>query len=66
MAVTSYPSVRTKLGDADVRDNPRVIKSGTITTSQGAGTALEFALELVSQLCGAAKAEELRVALIAR
>jgi len=66
VAVTSFPGVRSKLGDADVRDAPRVIKSGTITTSQGAGTAIEFALELVSQLCGAPKAEELRVALIAR
>jgi 4-methyl-5(b-hydroxyethyl)-thiazole monophosphate biosynthesis len=66
VAVTSFPGVRGKLGDADVRAEPRVIKSGTITTSQGAGTAIEFALELVAQFCGAAQAEELRVALIAR
>ena len=64
--VTSYPSVRKQLGDADVRDEPRVLRSGQITTSQGAGTAIEFALDLVAQLCGAPKAEELRKALIAR
>jgi 4-methyl-5(b-hydroxyethyl)-thiazole monophosphate biosynthesis len=66
VAVTAFPGARSKLGDADVRAEPRVIKSGTITTSQGPGTAIEFALELVTQLCGAAKAEELHAALIAR
>jgi 4-methyl-5(b-hydroxyethyl)-thiazole monophosphate biosynthesis len=64
--VTSYPSVRDKLGDAVVRDSPRVIKSGQIVTSQGAGTAIEFALELVAELVGRAKADELGRALIAR
>jgi 4-methyl-5(b-hydroxyethyl)-thiazole monophosphate biosynthesis len=63
--VTSYPSVRGKLGDADVRDEPSVIRSGLVTTSQGAGTAIDFALDLVAQLCGSPQADELRASIIA-
>ncbi len=66
VAVTSHPSVRARLGDADVRSEPRVIRSGTIVTSQGPGTAIEFALELVRELCGAAKASELAAAMLVR
>ena len=62
--VTSHPSVRAKLGDAVVVDAPRVVTSGTITTSQGAGTAVEFALALVEQLVDVAKANELRTAML--
>lgn len=64
--LTSHPSVRAKLEGSIVLDAPRVVKSGTITTSQGAGTAMEFALTLVAELCGAAKADELARAMIAR
>ncbi len=64
--VTSHPSVRAKLGDADVRAEPRVIRSGTIVTSQGPGTAIEFALELVRELSGAGKAAELAGAMLVR
>jgi len=64
--VTSHPSVRAKLGDADVRAAPRVIRSGKITTSQGPGTAIEFALALVAELVGAERAEELARAMLAR
>ena len=66
VAVTSYPSVRGNLGDAIVRDSPRVITSGRITTSQGPGTALEFALELVAALRSPSVAAELATAMIAR
>jgi len=47
---TSHPSCLGKLGPAEVQPNTRVVRSGTILTSQGPGTALEFALELVSEL----------------
>jgi 4-methyl-5(b-hydroxyethyl)-thiazole monophosphate biosynthesis len=62
--VTSHPSVRERLGDADVRDAPRVVKSGPVVTSQGAGTAIEFALGLVEELVSAEKASELSAAMV--
>jgi 4-methyl-5(b-hydroxyethyl)-thiazole monophosphate biosynthesis len=64
VAVTSHPSVRGKLGDAQVLDEPRVVRSGKIVTSQGAGTAMEFALDLVAQLAGPARADELARAMV--
>ena len=64
--VTSHPSVRTRLGDADVRGEPRVVRSGTIVTSQGPGTALEFALALAAELAGESKAAELAKAMLVR
>jgi 4-methyl-5(b-hydroxyethyl)-thiazole monophosphate biosynthesis len=64
--VTSHPSVREKLGDADVRADPRVVRSGRVVTSQGPGTAIEFALELVRELRGAEKADELAAAMLVR
>ena len=64
--VTSHPSVRSDLGSAVVRDAPRVIRSGAIVTSQGPGTAIEFALELVRELCGAERAAQLAQAMLVR
>lgn len=40
------------------RVDSRVVVDGTLLTSRGPGTALEFALALVAQLYGAGKAEE--------
>jgi 4-methyl-5(b-hydroxyethyl)-thiazole monophosphate biosynthesis len=62
--VTSHPAVRGNLGNAEVCDSPRVIQSGNVMTSQGAGTAMEFALALVEELCGADKASELATAMV--
>jgi protein deglycase len=64
--VTSHPSVRDRLGDADVRSEPRVVCSGSIVTSQGPGTSLEFALALVAELCGADVAADLAKAMVTR
>ena len=64
--VTSHPSVRGMLAGADVRNEPAVVRSGTVLTSQGAGTSMEFALALVADLCGAEKAAELGRAMIVR
>src|SRR5262245_60816726 len=63
-SATSYPSVRGDLGGASVVDQPRVVRSGPIVTSQGVGTALEFALELVADLKGKPKARELESAML--
>ena len=62
--VTSHPSVRAQLTGADVRDRPRVLHSGPVTTSQGAGTAMEFALALVAELRGSERAEALAAAMV--
>lgn len=66
VAVTSHPSVRKELAGALVQDGPRVVHAGAVITSQGAGTAMEFALDLVRVLCGAPKADELGQAMIVR
>ena len=66
VTVTAHPSVRAELTEARVVDTPAVVRSGTVTTSQGAGTAFEFALALVTELCGAAKADELARAMVFR
>jgi len=66
VAVTSHPSVREKLPGAIVRAEPRVLRSGPVMTSQGAGTSMEFALALVAELCGEARAAELAVSMVVR
>lgn len=59
LEVTSHPSVRDRLGRATVKGAPRVIRSGNVITSQGPGTAMEFALALVAVL----KGDEVQIAL---
>jgi 4-methyl-5(b-hydroxyethyl)-thiazole monophosphate biosynthesis len=61
---TSHPSVRAELTEATVLAEPCVVRSGPLVTSQGVGTALEFALALVEELRGSAKAGELRRAML--
>jgi 4-methyl-5(b-hydroxyethyl)-thiazole monophosphate biosynthesis len=63
VSVTSHPSVRAKLGGARVVDAPRVVKSGSIWTSQGPGTAIEFGLAIVAELVGEERAAELASAM---
>ncbi|HEX9592315.1 MAG TPA: DJ-1 family glyoxalase III [bacterium] len=48
--VTSYPSVRPKLTSAAAVVEDRVVTDGQIITSQGVGTAIEFALALLEML----------------
>jgi 4-methyl-5(b-hydroxyethyl)-thiazole monophosphate biosynthesis len=66
VAVTAHPSVQEKLQGAIVKRDPRVLRSGAVITSQGAGTAMEFALSLIAEMCGADKAAELARAMVAR
>ena len=56
-SVTSHPSVRAALRAEKVLDE-RVVVDGNLITSQGPGTAIEFALKLVELLFDKEKAEE--------
>jgi protein deglycase len=64
VAITSHPSVRGELTSGVLLERPRVVDSGPILTSQGPGTALEFALALVSRWRGPERAGELRQAML--
>lgn len=61
-AYTSHFSVRNELTEA--REDRVVADSGVIT-SRGAGTALDFGLELVRELCGPEKAAEIAASIMA-
>jgi 4-methyl-5(b-hydroxyethyl)-thiazole monophosphate biosynthesis len=63
--VTSHPSVREALKNSLVLDD-RVVVDGLLITSQGPGTALEFAFALVTALFGAGKAAEVNKSVLAR
>jgi len=53
--LTSFPSTAAAFaGEKYLQE--RVVKDGRLLTSRGPGTAIEFALALVGELCGAAKA----------
>ncbi len=53
-----YPGFEERLAGAQVTFD-RVAQDGTVTTSRGMGTAIPFALSLVSQLVSEEKAKEL-------
>jgi 4-methyl-5(b-hydroxyethyl)-thiazole monophosphate biosynthesis len=63
-SVTAHPSVRRRLSGAEVLAEPRVVKDGPVWTSQGPGTALEFALAIVEELRGADTARRLGEAML--
>jgi len=66
--VTSYPSFEGDMQQLQPSSNYRqqaVVEDNNIITSRGAGTAVEFALTLVSNLCGQQQAEEIRTSIVA-
>ena len=63
--ITCHPSVTQELAAHDPCDEGPVVRSPGLMTSQGPGTALEFALALVEELQGPDRAAELRVAMVA-
>ncbi|MBI3752601.1 MAG: DJ-1/PfpI family protein [Deltaproteobacteria bacterium] len=63
--VTSHPTVRTKLEKEKLSDD-RVVADGNIVTSQGPGTAIEFAFKLVEILMGKDKVAEVNRGVLAR
>ena len=61
---TCYPGLEELLTGAQfVTDS--VVTDGNITTSRGLGTAVDFSCELISLLCGAEKAREIRASVVA-
>ena len=64
-AATAYPGTLESLqlrGTAITSD--RVTVDGNISTSRGPGTAMDFALELIEQLAGKAKRDEVEAGLV--
>ena len=64
-ALTSHPAVKQDLARLNYRED-RVVVHGSMVTSRGPGTAMEFALELVRLLEGEQKADELATFMLAR
>ena len=63
--VTGHPSVWDRLDAGEVVDE-RVVVDSNIITSQGPGTAMEFAFAIVKILFGEAKVEEINKGVLAR
>ncbi|MFP6848546.1 MAG: DJ-1 family glyoxalase III [Pseudomonas sp.] len=61
--MTCYPAFSDRLSGCVFVDQPVVI-DGNCITSQGPGTALEFALSLVEQLCGASTRKQVAEAML--
>jgi 4-methyl-5(b-hydroxyethyl)-thiazole monophosphate biosynthesis len=61
---TCYPSFESRFSSTTTAVEDRVAVDGNVVTSRGPGTALEFALALVEQLVGKAKADELQKAML--
>lgn len=60
---TGHPSLSDKVPSYT---DQRVVTHGRLVTSQAPGTSMEFALELVRQLCGEPKAREVAAPMLAR
>ena len=63
--ITSHPSVRTEFKTEKLTED-RVVTDGNIITSQGPGTAMEFAFRLVEALFGPEKVTEVNKGVLAR
>ncbi len=63
LKATCYPSFRNKLDPPHASDE-RVVVDGNCVTSQGPGTAIEFALKLVELLFGRREAHEVADAML--
>lgn len=61
-----YPGFEEGLGPKVSFSEERVVRDGQVITSRGPGTALEFSLELVSQLVSPEKAAQLAQKMIAK
>lgn len=63
-SITSHPSVRPELSAAGAQvTDRRVVRDGVLLTSQGPGTAMEFALAVAAELVGDETAAEVSAAM---
>lgn len=64
-SITSYPSFKGQLeGDYKYVSDRKVVQDGNLITSQGPGTAFDFALKIAHVLAGEAKANEVAKGLL--
>lgn len=61
--ITSHPSVKNLLSNYNYSENNTEVYKNIIT-SRGAGTAFDFALEIISKLIGSEKAEEIKKSIV--
>lgn len=65
-AATCFPGYEKRLTDGGAVFRPeRVVSDGRIVTSRGAGTAMEFSLELIERLCGAETSQKIALQVLA-
>lgn len=64
--MTIFPGLEAKIADHGRVSAERVVEDGRLITSQGPGTAFEFALALVAKLQGEAKASQVAEPLLLR
>ncbi|MGB1402407.1 MAG: DJ-1 family glyoxalase III [Porticoccaceae bacterium] len=62
--VTGHPMFQQNMDAKELNSESRVVVDGNCITSQGPGTSLDFALELVEQLCGVVKREEVSAPMV--
>ena len=60
---TSYPARKDDIDCEEYLEDP-VVVDGTITTSRGMGTSIDFALCLIAQLKGQEKADQLAASIV--
>ena len=60
---TCYPGLENMM-DGATPVIKTVVTDGNITTSRGLGTALDFACELITLLCGKEKSDEIRASVV--
>lgn len=66
-AFTSHPAVKDQFGENNFRwADKRTVYENNILTSQGPGTAFEFAFEIVRIICGAQKVSEINSGILAK
>lgn len=63
---TCYPSFESRFGDNTTFSENRVVVDGSIITSRGPGTAMEFALTIVEQLIDTETAAKLQAGMLVR